>query len=66
MIGVIPRALGRRHTESVALAAAALTRPLSRLLSPLSWLATALSNVITPGGRARDGQLGSEAEPGPC
>jgi CBS domain containing-hemolysin-like protein len=62
VIGVIPRALGRRHTERVAMAAAAFMRPLSRLLYPLSWLATALSNVITPGGRARDGQLGSEAE----
>jgi CBS domain containing-hemolysin-like protein len=62
LIGVIPRALGRRHTEVVAMAAAALIRPLSRLLSPLSWLATALSNVIIPGGRARDSQLGSEAE----
>jgi CBS domain containing-hemolysin-like protein len=62
VIGVIPRALGRRHTEAVAMAAAALMRPLSRLLGPLSWLATALSNRITPGSRARDGQLGSEAE----
>ena len=62
VIGVIPRALGRRHTEGVARAAAAVLRPLSRLVYPLSWLATALSNVVTPGGRARDGQLGSEAE----
>jgi CBS domain containing-hemolysin-like protein len=62
VIGVIPRALGRRHTEGVAMAATALLRPLSRLLGPLSWLATALSNVITPGSRSRDGQLGSEAE----
>jgi CBS domain containing-hemolysin-like protein len=62
VIGVIPRALGRRRTEGVAMAATALLRPLSRLLGPLSWLATALSNLITPGSRSRDSQLGSEAE----
>jgi CBS domain containing-hemolysin-like protein len=62
LIGVIPRALGRRHTEAVAMAAAALMRPLSRLLYPLSWLATALSNRIIPGARGRDSHLGSEAE----
>jgi CBS domain containing-hemolysin-like protein len=62
VIGVGPRALGRRHTERVALAAAAVLHPLSRLLGPLSWLAIAIANVITPGSRARDSQLGSEAE----
>jgi CBS domain containing-hemolysin-like protein len=62
LIGVAPRALGRRHTERVALAAAAILHPLSRLLGPLTWLSMAAANVMTPGGRARDGQLGSEAE----
>jgi CBS domain containing-hemolysin-like protein len=62
VIGVGPRAIGRRYTETVALAAAAVLHPLSRLVGPLSWLAVAIANVITPGGRARDSQLGSEAE----
>jgi len=61
VIGVVPRAIGRRYTEPVALAAAAVLEPLSRLLGPLSWLATKVANVI-PGGRGRDSQFGSEAE----
>jgi len=61
VIGVVPRAIGRRYTEPVALAAAAVLEPLSRLFGPLSWLAMKVANVI-PGGRARDSQLGSEAE----
>jgi CBS domain containing-hemolysin-like protein len=62
LVGVIPRALGRRHTERVALAAAAVLHPLSRLLGPLSWLSMRAANVMTGGRAARDAQLGSEAE----
>ncbi len=62
VIGVVPRAIGRRYTERVALAAAAVLHPLSRLLGPLSWLSTAIANLITPASRARDSQLASEAE----
>jgi CBS domain containing-hemolysin-like protein len=62
LIGVVPRALGRRYTEQAALAAAAVLHPLSRLLGPLSWLATAVANAVTPGSRTRDSQLASEAE----
>jgi len=62
LVGVVPRALGRRYTARVALAAAAVLRPLVRLFGPLSWLAMALGNAITPGGRGRDSQLASEAE----
>ena len=62
LIGVVPRALGRRHTERVALAAAAVLRPMARLFGPLSWLAMAVGNVIAPGSRGRDSQLASEAE----
>jgi CBS domain containing-hemolysin-like protein len=62
VIGVVPRALGRRHTARVALAAAAVLRPLARLFGPLSWLATAVGNAILPGSRVRDSQLASEAE----
>ena len=61
LIGVVPWAIGRRYTEPVALAAAAVLRPLSRLLGPLSWLGMKVANVM-PGGRGRDSQLGSEAE----
>jgi CBS domain containing-hemolysin-like protein len=61
VIGVVPRAVGRRYTGPVALAAAAVLEPLSRLLGPLSWLAMKVGNV-RPGGRGRDSQLGSEAE----
>jgi CBS domain containing-hemolysin-like protein len=61
VIGVVPWAIGRRYTEPVALAAAGVLRPLSRLLGPLSWLAMKVVNVL-PGGRGRDSQLGSEAE----
>jgi CBS domain containing-hemolysin-like protein len=61
VIGVVPRAIGRRYTGPVALAAAAVLEPLSRLLGPLSWLAMKVANVM-PGGRGRDSHLGSEAE----
>jgi CBS domain containing-hemolysin-like protein len=61
VIGVVPRAIGRRYTGPVALAAAAVLEPLSRLLGPLSWLAMKVGNV-RPGARGRDSQLGSEAE----
>ncbi|HEY2576732.1 MAG TPA: hemolysin family protein [Streptosporangiaceae bacterium] len=62
LIGVVPRALGRRYTERAAFTAAALLHPLSRLLGPLSSLAMTIANAITPAGRARDSQLESEAE----
>jgi CBS domain containing-hemolysin-like protein len=62
VIGVVPRALGRRDTARAALATAAVLRPMARLFAPLTWLAVAVANLITPGGRARDSQLGSEAE----
>jgi CBS domain containing-hemolysin-like protein len=62
VIGVVPWTIGRRYTERVALAAAAVLHPLSRLLGPLSWLAMAIANVVTPASRARDSQLASEAE----
>jgi magnesium and cobalt exporter, CNNM family len=62
LVGVVPRAVGRRYTERVALAAAAVLRPLARLFGPLSWLAMAVGNVIAPGSRGRDSQLASEAE----
>ena len=62
VIGVVPRALGRRDTARAALAAAAVLHPMARLFAPLTWLAMGVANMITPGGRARDSQLGSEAE----
>ena len=35
---------------------------MARLFAPLTWLAMGVANMITPGGRSRDSQLGSEAE----
>ncbi len=62
VIGAGPRAVGRRHTARASLAAAAVLHPLGRLLGPLSWLSTTVTNIITPGSRTRDSQLASEAE----
>ncbi|HEV2450713.1 MAG TPA: hemolysin family protein [Streptosporangiaceae bacterium] len=62
VIGVAPRALGRRYAERVAPAAIRLLRPLARLLRPLYALAVAIVGALTPGGKSRDSGAASEAE----
>lgn len=60
--GVMPRTLGRQHSERTAVRAA---RPLTVLDTVLGWLTTgliAVGNVVTPGRGYADGPFSSEAE----
>jgi CBS domain containing-hemolysin-like protein len=61
-IGVTPRTLGRQHVDRVALAGAAVIRPLARVLGPLAQLLIVLGNALTPGKGFREGPFTSEAE----
>jgi CBS domain containing-hemolysin-like protein len=62
--GVIPRSIGRRAPVRVASAAAAVLRPVIRLLGPLPRLLAAAGSVVAPGQgrRDRDSQSGAEED----
>jgi len=62
--GVIPRSIGRRAPVKVASAAAAVLRPVIRLLGPLPRLLAAAGSVVAPGQgrRDRDSQSGAEED----
>jgi CBS domain containing-hemolysin-like protein len=62
LIGVGPRAMGRRRAERVAGTAAALLRPLHRLLGPLPRLLDAVAGALPLGGHSADPELGDRAE----
>ncbi|POM24327.1 Magnesium and cobalt efflux protein CorC [Actinomadura rubteroloni] len=61
-IGVGPRTLGIQHAPRVALAGAALIRPVSRVFGPLPRLLILLGNALTPGRGFREGPFATEAE----
>ena len=61
-IGVSPRTLGRQHPAPIALAAARMVHPLTRVLGPLPQLLILVGNALTPGKGLRDGPFASEAE----
>ncbi|GAA1998838.1 HlyC/CorC family transporter [Nakamurella flavida] len=62
VIGVLPRTIGRQHAYSVGLALAAITRGLTRVLSPVASLLILLGNAITPGRGFREGPFSSDIE----
>jgi CBS domain containing-hemolysin-like protein len=64
LAGVIPRSIGRRAPVRVASAAAAVLRPVIRLLGPLPRLLAAAGSVVAPGPgrRDRDSQSGAEED----
>ena len=57
---VVPRSIGRQHAVGVASAAAAVLRPVVRLLGPLPALLLAIGSGL--GREGRDGPSGSEEE----
>jgi CBS domain containing-hemolysin-like protein len=62
LAGVIPRSIGRRSPVKVASSAAAVLRPVIRLLGPLPRLLAAAGAALAPGQGRRDGQSGSEED----
>ena len=62
LAGVIPRSIGRRSPVKVASSAAAVLRPVIRLLGPLPRLLAAAGTALAPGQGRRDGQSGSEED----
>jgi len=61
-IGVLPRTIGRQHPYTVGLAAAAPTRAIGRVLSPVASLLILVGNAITPGRGFREGPFSSDIE----
>ena len=61
LAGIGPRILGRQYERSVALAAADVLYPVTRILGPFPRLLLALGSVLTPGRGSRDG-FGTEEE----
>ena len=61
LAGIGPRILGRQHERTVALVAADVLYPVTRVLGPLPRLLLALASVLTPGRGSRDA-FGTEEE----
>ncbi len=62
LAGVIPRSIGRHYPVRVASAAAAVLRPVVRLLGPLPRLLAAAGAALAPSESRRDAQSGSEED----
>jgi CBS domain containing-hemolysin-like protein len=62
LAGLIPRSIARHYPVKVAIAAAAVLRPVIRLLGPLPRLLAAAGAALTPGPARREGQSGSEED----
>jgi CBS domain containing-hemolysin-like protein len=60
--GIWPRALGRRHDQSLALAAASFFYPVVRALGPLPRLLLLIGGALTPGRGGGQNALASEEE----
>jgi CBS domain containing-hemolysin-like protein len=58
----IPHSVGHQRAVRVASAAAAVLRPVVRLLGPIPRLLLATGSALSPGGEQRDGPTGSEEE----
>ena len=61
LAGIGPRILGRQYERPVALAAANVLYPVTRILGPIPRLLLALGSVLTPGRGSRDA-FGTEEE----
>ena len=62
LIGVGPRAIGRKRAERVSATTTRLLRPVVRLLGPLSRLLTNVTESLPLGGHSADGELNSRPE----
>jgi len=60
--GVIPRSIGRHYPVEVASRAAAVLRPVVRLLGPLPRMLAAVNAALTPSRSRADGQTGAEED----
>ncbi len=61
-VGVSPRTLGQQHADRVALGAAVVLYPLTRVLGPITRVLISVGNAVTPGEGFRKGPFASEAE----
>jgi CBS domain containing-hemolysin-like protein len=59
---IIPRSVAGQHAVRAAISAAAVLRPVVRVLGPLPRLLVATGTALSPGGEGRDGPSGSEEE----
>jgi CBS domain containing-hemolysin-like protein len=62
LIGVGPRAIGRKRAERVSATTTRLLRPVVRLLGPLSRLLTNVTESLPLGGHTSDGELNGRPE----
>ena len=62
LAGLVPRSIARHQPVRVASAAAAVLRPVIRLLGPLPRLLAAAGAALSPGQARRDAQSGSEED----
>ena len=62
LIGVGPRAMGRKRAERVSASTTRLLRPVVRLLGPASRLLTNVTESLPLGGHSADGELNSRPE----
>ncbi len=62
VVGMVPRTLGREYAASVAGSAAAIMRPLVRLLGPLPGLLLRIGQVLGRAGRHQEGPSGEEED----
>ena len=62
LIGVGPRAIGRKRAERVSATTTRLLRPVVRLLGPLSGLLTNVTESLPLGGHSADGELNGRPE----
>jgi CBS domain containing-hemolysin-like protein len=62
LIGVSPRAIGRKRAERVSATTTRLLRPVVRLLGPLSRVLTNVTESLPLGGHSADGELNARPE----
>ena len=62
LIGVGPRAIGKRRAERVSATATRLLRPVVRVLGPLPRLLTSVTGALPLGGHAADSELNARQE----
>jgi len=62
LVGVGPRAIGRKRAERVSASTTRLLRPVVRLLGPLSRLLAEVTESLPLGGHSADGELNARPE----
>jgi CBS domain containing-hemolysin-like protein len=62
LAGIVPRSIARHYPVKVASAAAAVLRPVIRLLGPLPRILAAAGTILSPGRGQREGRSDSEED----